>query len=361
MQLTHGGNLDEIERLFGINKAEIKDFSGNINPIGVPDSVRRAIIENIESVSQYPDEEHELLRKSISRYTGVLSEHLMVGNGSTELISAFIRSIRPKKAVIISPAYSEYEREIKKLGGEILLFPLLPQDDFKLNTAELFERLDNDTNLLVICNPNNPTGMALNEGELEEIIIRCKQKSITVMIDETYAEFPNEGENISATGLVAKYNNLFVIRGTSKFFSVPGLRLGYAMCGSSELRERVNSKRDLWSVGSLSVAAGIEMFSDINFVKVTKDFISSERKRLIEQLKAFKWLQPYESKANFILIKITDPEIKSSYIFSELIKKKLLIRDASGFPYLDDSFIRICILSREDNDLLLDELEKLCS
>ncbi|MCL2873435.1 MAG: aminotransferase class I/II-fold pyridoxal phosphate-dependent enzyme [Defluviitaleaceae bacterium] len=359
MQLIHGGNLDEIERLFGINKSEIRDFSGNINPMGIPESVKKAIIENIDSVSQYPDEEHELLRESISKYTGVNQEYIMVGNGSTELISAFIRAVKPEKAAIISPAYSEYEREIKKFGGEILLFPLLEKDDFKLDTEKLFEKLDKDTGLLVICNPNNPTGTALNENELEKILIRCKKKDIFVMIDETYAEFPDEGENISASGLTKDYDNLFVIRGTSKFFSVPGLRLGYAMCSNSEIRKKVNSKRDLWSVGSLSVAAGIEMFSDAKFVNGTKKFISSERKRLLKELKTFEFLHPYESKSNFILIKIKNLEIKSSYIFSEMIKKKLLIRDASGFPYLDDSFIRICILSQEDNNLLLEVLREI--
>ena len=356
MKLMHGGNLDEVERLFGINKSEIKDFSGNINPMGVPESVKRAIIKNIDSISQYPDEDHELLRKSISRYTGVASGHILVGNGSTELISAFIRTVNPKKAAIVSPAYSEYEKEIRKLGGEVLLFPLLESDDFKLNIQKLFDNLDSMTRLLVICNPNNPTGTALNEEELEEILSHCKQKNIIVMVDETYAEFPDEGESIAAAGLVKNHDNLFVIRGTSKFFSVPGLRLGYAMCSNLEMRAKVNAKRDLWSVGSLSVAAGIEMFSDTEFVNQTKQFISTERKRLISELSAIKALKPYESKANFILIKIENPEIKSSYVFSELIKKKLLIRDVSGFPYLNDSFIRVCILRREHNDLLLKAL-----
>ena len=356
MKLIHGGNLDEIERLFGINKSEIKDFSGNINPMGVPESVKKAIIQNLDSISQYPDEEHEVLRKSISCYTETVTEHILVGNGSTELISAFIRTINPKKAAVVSPAYSEYEKEIKKLGGKVLLFPLLECDDFRLNTSKLFDKLDSDTSLLVICNPNNPTGTALNENEMEKILIHCKQKNIFVMVDETYAEFPDEGENITSATLVRKHDNLFVIRGTSKFFSVPGLRLGYAMCSNIEMKEKINTKRDLWSVGSLSVAAGIEMFSDKEFVNRTRQFISSERKRLISELNTFKELRPYESKSNFILIKIINPEVKSSYLFSELIKKKLLIRDVSGFPYLDESFIRICILSREDNNLLLEAL-----
>ena len=120
----HGGDLDAIEQKYGIPKKQIIDFSGNINPMGFPKSVKEALIKNIDIVSTYPDKSYTSLRESIARYTGADAENITVGNGSTELISVFIKSEKPKKSVIMGPAYSEYENELSSLGSEIVYFPL---------------------------------------------------------------------------------------------------------------------------------------------------------------------------------------------------------------------------------------------
>ncbi len=352
----HGGNLDAIERKYGIKKELIKDFSGNVNPLGPPKAVLDTIINSVSAVTRYPDVTYQNLRESISSYTGVCSEHIMVGNGSTELISLFVRSVNPRKAIVISPAYSEYEHELSKLGCETVQFPLLEENDFVLDIQSLTNALDSEVQLLVICNPNNPTGSSLTRDELDAILTHCKRLNIMVMVDETYAEFATK--DIVSTTLIPTHENLFTIRGTSKFFSVPGLRLGYAMCSNEVINEQVLSKKDPWSVNILSTLAGEKMFTDSEFIYQTKNLITSQREFFYSELTKMPSIKFYQSQSNFILIKILNDKVKSSYITQELLKKNLLIRDASSFPFLDESFLRFCLLLPEDNLALVAELKK---
>lgn len=353
----HGGNLDFISKAYKISKKDIIDFSGNINPLGVPESIKNAIIANIDIISKYPDIKYSKLKKSISDYIGVPKDNIITGNGSTELISLFIKIIKPKKGLIISPAYSEYEKEIKLSGGKSILFPLNEKEGFKLNLLELFDALNNDIKLLVLCNPNNPTGSALNIHEIKKILEYCNSKNIFVMVDETYVEFTDINKEISSINLIEKYKNLFIIRGTSKFFASPGLRLGYAVCSNDEIIEKINKNKDPWSVNIFAETAGEIMFNDIEFINKTKILIKNERTKIMNELKAWKNIKLYETQANFILIKILNKAITAPQIFEYLIKYNIVIRDASDFEFLGSSFLRFCILSPEDNELLISKLK----
>ncbi len=225
----HGGDLDAIERIYGIPKNEISDFSGNINPLGFPPKAAKKLAENISIVCNYPDKKYQTLRDSISKYTGASPENIVVGNGSTELISTFIKSVNAKKAVIMGPAYSEYENAVKLVGSDYKYFELREDEGFKLNIDRLLKELDESIGLFIACNPNNPTGTAILTEDMEKILIHCKANGISVMVDETYIEFSDSLQKIYSIPLAAKYDNLFVIRGISKFFAAPGLRLGYGI------------------------------------------------------------------------------------------------------------------------------------
>lgn len=355
----HGGDLDAIERTYKIPREEIIDFSGNINPLGVPESIKNTIRENADMICTYPDVSYKKLRESIEDYTGVKSEYIVVGNGSTELISLFIKTLLPKKSIIISPAYSEYERELKLVGSEIELFPLQEDDDFKLNIEKLKNKLNNDIDLLVLCNPNNPTGSYLTACEIDSLLSFCVEKNIYIMIDETYVEFSDSDKNVEAMPLIKKYKNLFIIRGTSKFFASPGLRLGYCICSDKDLLNSVSEKKDPWSVNILANLAGIVMFKDTEFIKKSKKLIVSERNKIIKELSELNKIKIYDTQSNFILIKILDKNITSAKVFDSLIKDKIVIRDASDFPYLGNHFLRFCILSPENNDLLISKLKSI--
>ncbi len=356
LHTLHGGDLDEISRIYGIDKNKILNFSGNVNPLGLPESVKKAIAENTDSAINYPDVAYVSLRDSIAAYTGADREHILVGNGSTELISLFIKTISPKKAVIISPAYSEYLREVEISGGTAELFPLSEDEGFMLSMDKLKAVITEETDLLVICNPNNPTGTYLTCDRIRDILMHCQSTDTYVMIDETYVEFSDK--EISAIPLAKTFGNLFVVRGTSKFFACPGLRLGYGICSDSDILDRINERKDPWSVNIFAEIGGRVMFTDKAFIEDTIELISSERKRMYTELRKFENLFVYDTQSNFFLCKILNGKITSARIFEELIKDNILIRDASDFPYLGNRYLRFCILDKKSNTLLLNSLRK---
>lgn len=354
----HGGDLDAIQEKYGIPKEEIKDFSGNINPLGFPNSVLTALREHLEIISTYPDKNYTALRQAISTYTGANPHHIVVGNGSTELISTFIKTVNAKKSIIIGPAYSEYEREITLLGGEFEYFPLLAEHDFQLQLAELLTALTPEIGMLVLCNPNNPTGATLTVPQLREILMHCEKTGASVMVDETYIEFSDHLDEICAIPLTATFDRLFVIRGTSKFFAAPGIRLGYGVSSNDAFLRQLKAHQDPWSVNSLAAFAGERLFLDKDFHTATRALISNERKKAYATLSTWHNIKAYPSSANFILLKLLTDKITAPALFEKCIQKKLLIRDASSFAFLDDSFLRFCILNPTDNEGLLSELKK---
>ena len=151
----HGSDLEKIEEIYGIKKEEIVSFSANVNPLGVSPLLRTTLADKIDAITTYPDREYTSLRKCIAAYCGTDYENVIVGNGSTELISLFIQIEHPKKAMIIGPTYSEYEREISLGGGTTLYYPLREKDDFRLDVNDFISHLNENIDLLVICNPNN--------------------------------------------------------------------------------------------------------------------------------------------------------------------------------------------------------------
>ncbi len=355
---AHGGDLDAIERTYGIPKEEIIDFSGNINPLGFPKEAEDALRENLHLIRTYPDKKYQALKAAIGVYTGASPAHIVVGNGSTELISAFIHTIHAAHAVILGPAYSEYEREIALSGGSFTYFPLREEDDFRLRLPALLETLTPDVGMFIACNPNNPTGTAIRTEEMRVILSHCKKIGAAVMIDETYIEFSDILPELCTIPLAREFDNLFVIRGTSKFFAAPGIRLGYGISSNPAFLEQFKTHADPWSVNSLADFVGQRIFTDFAFHKKTQSLISAERKKALSTLSAWKHIKAYPSEANFILLRLTTDRVTAHELFEKCIRKKMLIRDASSFPFLDESYLRFCLLSPEHNAALLAELKK---
>ena len=334
---AHGGDLDAIQRTYGIPKEEIIDFSGNINPLGFPKRAEDALKENLHLICTYPDKKYKALKQAI----GADPSHIVVGNGSTELISTFIQTVHAKHSIIMGPAYSEYEREVSLGGGKFEYFPLKEEEDFKLNLPALLKALTPDVGMFVACNPNNPTGTAIRTEEMREILAHCKKIGASVMIDETYIEFSDILPEICSIPLVKEFDNLFVIRGTSKFFL-----------------DRFKTNTNPWSVNSLADFIGQHIFTDFAFHKKTQTLVSEERRKAFAELSTWKNIKAYPSEANFILLKLKTDRITAHELFEKCIQKKMLIRDASSFTFLDESYLRFCILSPAHNAALLAELKK---
>lgn len=358
MSVNHGANLYDLSKKYGFSKDEFLDFSSNINPFGTSNLAKEYVINNINMVSVYPDPEYVELKKSISSYCNCNEKNMVLGSGATELISSFIGTISPKKAVLLSPAYSEYEKELKKNNCEIIKYFSREYNNFKINPAQLIDFInEHKCDLVIICNPNNPTGFTFSKFEIETIL---KNTNAFVMVDETYVEFTDT--NIySSTHLVDKYNNLFVIRGTSKFFSTPGIRLGYGLISNEKVKNKINENLDLWNINIIASAMGEVMFTDKNYISNCVDIILKERDYLYNSLKEFKNLTVYESNGNFILCKLKDKNMTAHELRERLIPKKIIIRDCESFDGLNEYFFRICVLKPEDNRYLIDSLKDILS
>lgn len=350
----HGSDLEKIEAVYGIKKEDITSFSANVNPLGVSPLLRSTLASHIDAIKSYPDREYTSLRECIAAYTGTDASQVIVGNGSTELISLFIQIEHPKKAMILGPTYSEYEREISLGGGTTLYYPLREKDDFVLDVDDFTAHLNESIDLLVLCNPNNPTSSCINRTDMRRILDICKQYDIFVMVDETYVEFADNMDEITAVPLTHYYNNIIILRGTSKFFAAPGLRLGYAISGNQDLIKSINTRKNPWTINSLAVIAGELMFTDEEYIQQTKSLISSERARIYEIFKNHPDFKPYKPSGNFMLLKILREDITSADLFDKAIRKNMMIRDCSTFPFLDNKYIRFCFMMPEMNDKLID-------
>lgn len=354
----HGGDLDAVERQLRIKREDIIDFSGNVNPLGVSERVKNKIIESVSLVSTYPDKGYLRLREEISRYTGANLENILAGNGSTELIGLIIRAVKPKETLILAPCYSEYEREVKLWGGKCSFFVLKEEDDFVPDTDRLISQITDKTDMVIICNPNNPTDSVFKGLELERLAAACKKTGTFIMIDETYAEFCDNLEEITAIPIADRADNVAVIRGTSKFFACPGLRLGYGITASKELKEKIETMRDAWSVNTLSAKAGEVMFSDTDHITKTHALISSERTRLKAELSQIKGIKTYNLNSNLVLCKILKEGVTAGDIFEALLKYNIIIRSCENITALGEDYFRFCILLPRQNDILLKGLTK---
>lgn len=350
----HGSDLEKIEQIYGIRKEDIISFSANVNPLGISPNLKASLANHIDVISTYPDREYTSLRTCIAAYCGSEPENILVGNGSTELISLFIQITHPKKAMILGPTYSEYEREITLEGGRTLYYPLSEENDFQLDIHEFTKKLNEDIDLLVLCNPNNPTSTCISKNDMRYILDVCKEHNIYVMVDETYAEFADDVSAISSIPLTSFYNNIIILRGTSKFFAAPGLRLGYAVTGNEDLLRQINQFKNPWMINSLAEVAGRLMFLDTAYIEKTRALISSERNRLYELFNASADYHPYRPQANFMLLRIDNPSLNSHILFDKAIRQKMMIRDCSTFPFLSDRYIRFCFMNPKDNDRLAD-------
>lgn len=352
----HGSDLEKIEQVYGIHKEDIISFSANVNPLGVSFRLKETLTEHIDAITSYPDREYISLRTCIANYVHSDISNIVVGNGSTELIALFIQITHPRKALIVGPTYSEYEREVAMGGGRSHYFSLTEASEFKLDASALTEELSHDVDLLILCNPNNPTSSVIKREQMREILDYCKRKSITVLVDETYVEFAEDPDEVTAIPLTGYYNNIIILRGISKFFAAPGLRLGYAVCGNHDLLQKIRQKQNPWTINSLAAIAGEIMFTDEEYIRRTRKLISTERTRVCQALEANPDYKAFHAHGNFVLVKILNKHFTSGDVFDAAIRQHLMIRDCSTFPFLNNKYIRLCFMLPEQNDALLDVL-----
>lgn len=350
---SHGANIFEIAKNEGIEIKYIRDFSSNINPLGPSKKALDELKNNLNLLSSYPDVDYVDLKKSISTYADCKIENIVLGLGSTEILKDAINFFAPKISMILSPCYSEYERELKKISSKIIEYNLEEKNNFKINLDEIIKIInEKKVEFLIFANPNNPTGTILKSQEIEKILNETETK---ILVDETYIEFTNR-DVYSSTSLTKFYKNLIVVRGTSKFFALPGIRLGYALSSNEELLKYFKEKEILWQINSVAEICGKVMFSDEEYIDEVYEFIKSRRDYFYKEISKIKNLKTFESYGNFILVKILKG-IDAGKLRQKLMEKGLVIRNCENFKNLDNSYFRFCILDDDANEKLLKNLK----
>lgn len=324
------------------------DFSANINPLGPSKQAIRAL--KSWKVNHYPPAYSTELKAEIVEYIGVGEDNITVGNGSIELVkdfcSVFVK--RSDTALIAGPTFSEYERFSTVYGGGAQY--VLPALEFKHEANEIISSVEKETKIIFICRPNNPTGGAMRKEDLMEVIEFSGERNIMVFLDEVFIEFSNL-ESFAAK--VSEYENLFVLRSFTKFFALPGLRIGYAVSNPAVIK-KLEELKPPWNINIFAHDAALASIRDIPYIQRTKKLIEKERRFLAAEISKL-GVKVYDSNANFLLLRFN---WNSREVKSELLKEGLLVRDCSNFFGLDTRFIRISVRRRKDNKRLIEALKK---
>lgn len=336
----HGGNV--------YNKDIRLDFSANINPLGMPDSVKQTFISSVGLCENYPDHNCTELKNEISRHEGCSEDLICVGNGAADLIYRTVYAFRPKKAVIISPCFSEYEKALRETECQISYYTLDENRDFELQ-KDFAYMIDNETDIVFIASPNNPTGKIISPDLLSVIADKCLKCGCILVADECFLDFVENGTAYSLMNYMNR--NVIILKAFTKIYAMAGIRLGYAVCGDKKTAEKITESGQYWSVSAVAQNCGIAALDEKEYVQKTVELINKERCFLENKLEKLGF-KVYHSSANFILFK-TD-----KMIYDMLIENDILIRNCGNYHGLSDKFFRIAVRTHDENIQLINALEK---
>ena len=349
----HGADIYSASKEYGIDADDIVDFSSNINPLGIPGNVQEAIIRSIKYSNRYPDINSRELTHNLSNYENIPENWIFCSNGAAEAIFRIALYLKPKNALLLSPTFSEYEQALKTVGTEIKYFNLDEENDFKL-TDKIINNINSETNIVFICNPNNPTGQLTDKLLLEKIISHCESMNTTVVIDECFIDFIEDKEKYCITNLLEKYDNLIVLKAFTKIYAIPGIRLGYCMSSNLDIITGLKVSGPPWNVSTIAQAAGIAALEEMEYVAKSIYYIKEQREYLIDEIKKLN-IKTYDSYANYIFLRFEG----DFNLHDELLKKGILIRSCSNYRNLNDKYYRIAVKSEYENKLFMKKLKEI--
>lgn len=346
---VHGADINSAAELYGLEADKIIDFSSNINPF-IVDSMDKIVAVGVGSLQKYPDIKYRRLRKNIADYLGVDDSQVIPGNGATEIIYLLMRSLSGRLA-IINPTFSEYRKGAEIAGLSVVDFVMDWKKDFKLDLDEIYRRKD-EFDSIFICNPNNPDGSV---REIKKLLEFAEKEGKLLIVDETFIEFADSEKERSLVNMVEKSKNLFIIRAVTKFFGIPGIRLGYGISSNRELLQKMYDEKEPWTINSFADSASDFIFKEEDYIRKSKEYFSKERVCMINEINKIDGIKAFNSDANFILVRFENRNVLD--VKENLLKRAgLLIRDASNFIGLDSSFARVAIKNHEQNTVLVDAI-----
>ena len=333
---VHGGDIYK-------NRIAL-DFSVNVNPLFIPETVKSAVREAADHLDAYPDPYCSRLRAKLAQAMHADEDCILCGNGAAELIYQLVFALSPQKTLLPVPSFADYEAALKAADCAPTYYYLKREDGFLL-TEDILSAIDEDTDLIMLCNPNNPTGRCIDRALLERILDRCRETDTWLFVDECFGEL-TDTETPSLTDRLQPGDKVFLLRAFTKIFAMPGLRLGYAICPNAELVDRVCTQTQPWNVSTPAQAAGIAALDCEGWGEKTRILIREEKAYLVRELEGM-GISVLPSDANFLLLSGVPG------LYEKLLAKGILIRNCDNYHGLGEGWCRIAVRTHEENEALI--------
>ena len=350
IKLVHGGDIYSAKERTG---GEVIDFSANISPLGLPESVKEALKGAVDSFCHYPDPLCRELVAELAKHEQVDPAHILCGNGAADLIFRAVFALRPRCALLAVPTFSEYEQALAACGCKVETVTLSADNGFVL-TEEFLDHIHSQTDIVFLCNPNNPTGQLIDQKLLERILARCAACGALLVVDECFRDFLDDPMQNTMSGWVESFPNLMILRAFTKHYAMAGLRLGYCLCGNPPLLERMAQCGQPWSVSSPAQVAGLAALRDTEYLQKSREVVRTERSYLKEAFAKLD-IPVIGSQANYLFFYLPElPELKE-----ELEKEGILIRSCDNYRGLEKGYYRISVHIHSENEKLVEAIAAL--
>ena len=345
----HGGQIFRAARELGCDWREVLDFSANINPLGLPDSARRVLTGSLDAVVHYPEDGAPELRVAAAKAWSLSADRILVGNGATELIHSLVRELHPHRAHLVVPTFSEYRRVLHDRDVSTTRWDQSESDETNLERI-VIDVLGRDADLLILTNPNNPTGHMIPSEALAAKLIDRLPVAVRVLVDESFIDFTREPSVAALCGR----RGLFILRSLTKFYAMPGLRVGCLIGDVADI-VGLTAARAPWQTNILAEKAAAAALADVEFQKRSIAFIERERRWLADKLAELPGIKPLPSAANFILCR---GESGVSEFAEHLFQRRILIRDCTATEGIDGDAFRVAVRTRVENERLIACMEE---
>lgn len=342
MELVHGGDWAGYRAEFG---CDALDFSANVSPLGLPAGVAAAITNALPTADRYPDPLCRELRAALAGAEGVPADWILCGNGAADLIFRLALAVRPRRALLPAPTFAEYEAALQTVGCAVQRVFLREENEFAV-TEEFIDAVTPETDIVFLCQPNNPTGQVTPPALVERLVRRCAECGAVLVVDECFLDFLPDRDAWTAKQLLRDAPQLIILKAFTKLYAMAGVRLGYALCGDATLLEKMRGAGQPWAVSSLAQAAGLAALQETAYADAVRALIAEQRPRMAAGLRAL-GLRVMDGQANYLLFRAT-PD------FGEKLRRRgAVVRSCANYPGLDAAWYRTAVRTAEENTRLL--------
>jgi threonine-phosphate decarboxylase len=352
MSVVHGGNVYEIAAQLKCSPDAVLDYSASINPLGPPAGLVEEFNQYFHRLQHYPDIHNRSLRNALADFHGLDPAHIVVGNGSTELIYWLPKVMGIRKALIVLPTFGEYQKAFVLQDVQLAKLVTTAEHDFQ-PTPDRLEALvaEVQPEAVLLTNPGSPSGALLSPQVRDWVVEKSRQSNMLCLVDEVFVDFCEDAS--LKRHLAEDTAGLVLIRSMTKFYGVPGLRLGYLLT-SAALAERMERFLPPWSVNTLAQIAGTYCLRQSSYQRETLDLVGREREKMASRLNALPGCRVFPGEANYLLVELTADLPPASVLQEHLLGERILIRDCSSFEGLGDHHVRFAVRQAEANERLLE-------